>query len=311
MEARIDLGGNEVSYNWQRSRRRTMAITIHPERGVVVRTPNRTSHKSVEAFLREKSRWILKHLERISNRQSERESIRWTAGALVPFLGSRLVLDVRPHARRTTAWRLGERLVVEIQREKKSTASKTTNTPSETDPKALEAAVETAVTQWYREQALVRCKMRAEYFQAHLGVRPAQIRVRNQKRRWGSCSSRGWVNFNWRLILAPPEVLDYVVVHELCHLREMNHSARFWNLVQAVLPDFAQWRTWLRQNGDTLSLETKAFPRDGVDGDNQQSDDIHPNAQGFDNASEPLPEENATTPHDQSPESPIQLEMQL
>jgi predicted metal-dependent hydrolase len=78
------------------------------------------------------------------------------------------------------------------------------------------------------------------------------LRVKDQQRRWGSASAKGALNFNWRLVLAPPPVLDYVVVHELCHLLELNHSPRFWARVAAVLPDFRERQAWLREHGPAL-----------------------------------------------------------
>lgn len=85
-----------------------------------------------------------------------------------------------------------------------------------------------------------------------MGVTYGRIAIREQKTRWGSCSSKGNLNFNWRLIFAPPEVLDYVVVHELAHRREMNHSKAFYNIVESVLPDYKKSRRWLRENGESL-----------------------------------------------------------
>jgi predicted metal-dependent hydrolase len=85
-----------------------------------------------------------------------------------------------------------------------------------------------------------------------LGVKPARIQIRDQRSRWGSCSTRGTLSFNWRLVLAPLEVLDYVVVHELCHLRHPNHSGRFWRLVEQRRPDFRQHRDWLNEHGAEL-----------------------------------------------------------
>jgi predicted metal-dependent hydrolase len=85
-----------------------------------------------------------------------------------------------------------------------------------------------------------------------LGVTPARIQIRDQRSRWGSCSTRGTLSFNWRLVLAPFEVLDYVVVHELCHLREPNHSRRFWSLVEKRRPDWRTHRDWLHEHGPEL-----------------------------------------------------------
>ena len=95
---------------------------------------------------------------------------------------------------------------------------------------------------------------RVAYFQQFTGGNYTSITIRDQKTRWGSCSGRGTLSFNWRLILAPPEILDYVVVHELCHLTHMNHSKEFWGLVSKVLPDYKVRRKWLKENGHTLRL---------------------------------------------------------
>lgn len=81
-----------------------------------------------------------------------------------------------------------------------------------------------------------------------------RVTIRDQKTRWGSCSSKGTLSFNWKLYLAPPQCLDYVVVHELCHLVEMNHSPAFWSLVESIMPDYRTWKKWLRENGHTLDL---------------------------------------------------------
>ena len=93
---------------------------------------------------------------------------------------------------------------------------------------------------------------RTAFFAEIMGVDYGRITVRDQRTRWGSCSAKGNLNFNWRLILAPGEVLDYVVVHELAHRREMNHSKRFWSLVEMVLPDYERRRRWLKENGEAL-----------------------------------------------------------
>jgi len=85
-----------------------------------------------------------------------------------------------------------------------------------------------------------------------IGVEPARVQIRDQRSRWGSCSTRGTLSFNWRLVLAPFDVLDYVVVHELCHLREPNHSSRFWKLVEQRRPDWRAQRDWLHEHGPEL-----------------------------------------------------------
>lgn len=102
------------------------------------------------------------------------------------------------------------------------------------------------------DQSLEVIPPRVKYFAQKMGVRYGRITIRNQKTRWGSCSSRGNLNFNCLLMLTPPDVLDYVVVHELCHLKEMNHSPRFWAEVEKVLPDYREPKKWLHDNGGAI-----------------------------------------------------------
>ena len=102
------------------------------------------------------------------------------------------------------------------------------------------------------EEALKGIPERVEYFAKVIGVTYGKITIRNQKTRWGSCSSKGNLNFNCLLMLAPPEVLDYVVVHELCHRKQMNHSKAFWLEVEKVLPDYKEARKWLKEEGSQM-----------------------------------------------------------
>lgn len=102
------------------------------------------------------------------------------------------------------------------------------------------------------EEALEVIPTRVEYFARVIGVTYGKITIRNQKTRWGSCSSKGNLNFNCLLMLAPPEVLDYVVVHELCHRKQMNHSKAFWSEVEKVLPDYKEARKWLKEEGSQM-----------------------------------------------------------
>jgi len=107
----------------------------------------------------------------------------------------------------------------------------------------------------YRSAARTKFEQRCAYYRRFTGGIYHSITIRDQKTRWGSCSSRGTLSFNYRLIFAPPAVLDYVVVHELCHLTHMNHSADFWNKVASVMPDYKQHRKWLKEHGGELTLE--------------------------------------------------------
>lgn len=117
-----------------------------------------------------------------------------------------------------------------------------------------EDGVRGAIRSALSARALPRIRERLAHYGPRIGVVPGRVTIRDQKSRWGSCSSRGNLNFNWKLIMAPPQVLDYVVIHELCHLHELNHSPRFWKLVEAQMPDYAAWKKWLKDHADDLYM---------------------------------------------------------
>lgn len=112
-----------------------------------------------------------------------------------------------------------------------------------------------ALEKRYRSAARNRFEQRCAYYRLITGGTYTAVTIRDQKTRWGSCSSRGTLSFNYRLIFAPSQVLDYVVVHELCHLTHMNHSKEFWNMVSSVMPDYKAHRKWLKEHGSELTLE--------------------------------------------------------
>ncbi len=118
----------------------------------------------------------------------------------------------------------------------------------------LSLAQQEALKKRYMQAAKEYFPKRVAYYQQFTGGRYERISIREQKTRWGSCSSRGTLSFNWKLMLAPPGILDYVVVHELCHLRHMNHSRDFWAAVESVLPDYKERRKWLKDHGSELTL---------------------------------------------------------
>ncbi|MCM1173787.1 MAG: M48 family metallopeptidase [Blautia sp.] len=118
----------------------------------------------------------------------------------------------------------------------------------------LSAVQRTALENRYKEAARSYIPQRVAYYHDMTGGVYRRVSIRDQKTRWGSCSSKGTLSFNWRLMLAPPAVLDYVVVHELCHLTHMDHSAAFWQAVEAVCPDYRALRKWLKEHGSELAL---------------------------------------------------------
>jgi hypothetical protein len=120
--------------------------------------------------------------------------------------------------------------------------------------KSAQPRAESLFEAWYRQQARAVLAGRVEYYARTYGFEVEKIRISSARTRWGSCSAKKTLSFTWRLVMAPPEVIDYVVVHELCHLRELNHSPSFWAQVEAILPGYKSQRKWLKQNGGKLHL---------------------------------------------------------
>ncbi len=117
-----------------------------------------------------------------------------------------------------------------------------------------EAIIKDNLEKFYKEQAINVLKERTDYYSNILKVAPKNIVIKNQKTLWGSCSSKGNINYNYKIVMAPLEILDYIVVHELCHLVHMNHSKDFWDLVEIVIPDWKKRRNWLKENGYKLKI---------------------------------------------------------
>ena len=214
-----------------RSKRKTVAIEIHPDRTVLVRAPLRAHRAALDALVAEKQAWIDRKLEEMSLARPQAPLHQYVSGEAFPYLGIwyalALVERIRPAIELDGSFNLAKNSL----------------------PRA--AAVFTA---WYRRQALEIFAERVAAWSRVMDLHPSRIRISSARTRWGSCSSRGSISLTWRLVMAPPEIIDYVVVHELAHLKERNHSAAFWKLVAAFMPDYAQKRRWLKENGRRFDL---------------------------------------------------------
>jgi predicted metal-dependent hydrolase len=226
----LDLGSHFLTYRLVRSLRRTIAIHVGAG-GVETRAPMTASLADIESFMRRKGRWIVSHLARYR----EAGSFDWRAGSRLPLLGSGVTLQAAPECRGIL---LDESTLL-------------IGSPR----RGARADWRPRVIAWIREQALRHFEQRAAALAAPLEVPVPAVRLSNAAGRWGSCSVRGQtacVRLHWKLYLLQPHLIDYVVTHELAHLRELNHSARFWALVAVLCPDYAALRKELNQRGREL-----------------------------------------------------------
>ena len=211
-------------------RKKTMSLKVLAGR-VQVRVPRATSATRVADLVTRKAHWIREKLLQQQSRQPELVK-RYVTGERYLFLGDEVVLQVEPGVIKQVALTDGVLRVQVPNRVRKR-----------------EQYVGRAVQEWFHAAAMAQLPARVDHFAARVGAVPAAIKVRRYKARWGSCSSRGELSFNWLIMAAPAVIRDYVVVHELCHLLHLNHSALFWAAVERMMPDYRQHRQWLRVNG--------------------------------------------------------------
>ncbi|HEV7846438.1 MAG TPA: SprT family zinc-dependent metalloprotease [Thermoleophilaceae bacterium] len=224
-----------VPYRIRRSDRALHARIQVGADGVEVVVPRRFPLRNVDSFVQEKRPWIERTLRRIRESEADFPPSRACHGAELPYLGERIYLEVgvKPSRKRAHVARRGSTLRVALG----------PDTPLE---EALEA--------WYRRRARAEVAPRLDAAVARAGRSYSRLQIRGQRSRWASCSTSGTMSFNWRLLLAPPEILDYVVEHEVAHLDVQDHSARFWRLLASRCPDWREHERWLRAHGHALRL---------------------------------------------------------
>ncbi len=241
----VTLGGAHVAYAFSRSRRRSIGFSIGPD-GLSVRAPNWVPLREVDAALQEKSVWILRKLGEARERRAGHEAARidWRDGAALPYRGEPLRLLIDPsHSFAAVGAQLAP-------------APEGTDDPDGTTAQTLRVAlahtadaaqIRDAVQAWLMRQAKALFVQRLDHFAPQLGVQWRRLSLSSAGTRWGSASADGSIRLNWRLVHLRLALIDYVVVHELSHLRVMDHSPRFWATVQSVLPDYAALRGDLRR----------------------------------------------------------------
>lgn len=230
------FSGDGFRYALRRSKRaKNIRITVGDD-GVVLTLPDRVAERHGHAFIEERADWINKTLAKIEAADEIIASRSLADGSAVPFLGQDLTLRLLegPSGRVTPKLALGE-LWVRVPDERRET-------------------VAGALERWYRRQAKEIFTARLDVVTARNGTSYERVAVRDQKTRWGSCSTSGTISFNWRLLLAPEDVLDYVVEHEAAHIEVRDHSARFWALMDERVENWRDARLWLRRHGGTLRL---------------------------------------------------------
>ena len=212
-----------------RSKRKTLSLIVETDGTLTVRAPLRMKETEIRQFIEAKKNWI------------KRKQFKAQEEAAAP----------RRYVDGETFWYLGQPVPLRIISDGKSAL---VMDGSFKLTKSKQPQAQSVFTTWYKKRARKVLTERVEFFARKHGFKVGKIRISSARTRWGSCSSKETLSFTWRLVMAPPDVIDYIVVHELCHLKEMNHSVVFWTQVESILPDYKQHRKWLKSYGKLLVL---------------------------------------------------------
>lgn len=244
---RLQLSHCEIAYEFNRSQRRTIGLSVGPD-GLSVRAPRHTPMHEVEALLHSKAAWVLDKLQRARARAGELAQAKttWANGADIRFLGHRVCLQLDP----THSF---AQVGAVLEPPADGAPDRVATLRLGLSQNASETQIRDAVQAWLMRQAKRVFAERLNHFAPQLGVGYQTLRLSNASTRWGSASADGTIRLNWRLIHLPMDMVDYVVVHELSHLRHMDHSPQFWGVVAGVLPDHKQRRRALRQSSLALA----------------------------------------------------------
>ena len=219
----------------RRKRKKTISLQIDTDLRITVYAPSFTPAEEISRFVEEKRNWIDKSLRRQSLLNEGRRQRCYTSGELFYYLGRAYPLEAYYDPLEDRGVTLRNECFF-------------LNCPDEQSMRKYYFVC------WYKDRAMHHISRRLEHYSSMLGLAHGGFRITSAERRWGSCSERNRLAFSFRLIMAPPEVIDYVVVHELAHILQKNHSSKFWDLVLEVLPDYRMHRRWLRDNEYRFNL---------------------------------------------------------
>jgi len=237
----LKFGDKTISYEMRpHMRAKRIKITITQDK-VRVSFPQGIDTKKVKEFVESKKEWIVSTLESYKAQQAGIKAKNYLAGEEYFFLGKSYVLRTQIYEGVNAAVELKpDEIWIYLSKE----------VPEKDRP----LWVKGVLTAWYKDKAGVVFREKLDYYSRMMGLKYNQLRVKNQSTRWGSCSGKGNINLNWRVIMAPDQVINYLIVHELAHLRYMNHSKDYWNLVAQFMPEYEKWRKWLKENGKFLII---------------------------------------------------------
>lgn len=244
MKNYIDYEGRRIEYELVYRKRKSVSIIVESQGLVRVLAPQGIKRRVVLDLVKRNILWIEKQLQHLDASQEGLQSRRYVSGEEFLYRGIpyKCQVDIDDSLKKVRV-QLAQGIIW-------------ISSP-DPDPEVIKLAVEG----WYRTQAQQLASERVNYYQEVIGRPVGSITIKNQQKRWGSCSQKGNLNFNWRLALVPDPIFDYLVVHEMCHLVHLNHSSAYWSLVASILPDYKERRAWLKDKSAFLFAHTSMVSR--------------------------------------------------
>lgn len=224
-----------IEYKLIRSNRKTVTISILPTKVVVVKTPRYLSDKEIMSMVKKKAKWIDDKISNMPDYMESKLERRYVDGEKFLYRGKEYKLKIieDTKVKKTEILKQQDEIIVIM---------------NHVDHQKISILLQ----EWYKEKAKELVIERINYYNTFINKKITGIKIKNQRKRWGSCSSLGNLNFNWRIIMMPDEIFDYIVVHEMCHLLYLNHSKDYWGSVEKILPDYQTREQWIKINGMKL-----------------------------------------------------------
>lgn len=236
------IGSREIEYTLRRSAKaKKVSLSVTPQSFELL-VPEGASDEQIGAVLDRRRGWIIQTVQHMEERAKAQTRVyQFVTGAKIPYRGRMARLTIEPYD--GTLVEVGFRNGFQILR------------PRDLPPDSCDVIIESAIRLWLKRRVRDDALAFARRHSARHGMKPRGVQIKDQKHMWGSCGQDRQINLNWHLIFAPKPVLEYAVVHEMCHLKHRNHEPEFWDLVARLLPDWERRKAWLEENEHMLGWE--------------------------------------------------------
>lgn len=246
----LQINGEIIQIHIIRSKRKTVCMSVNKDGSVTIKAPRLyPTDAELVSFIEQKADWVLKQRDIQQEREDMKLVRRFETDYSFPYLGEERLVEMQSGKKNSIAFEDGKIIIKTPYCE---TLEKDYEAPENAEK--IEK-LKNDLKKWYKKQAFAYISKRVEYYQSIVGVTVNSVSIKSRKSQWGSCDSNGDLTFSWRLVMARPEAIDYVVIHELCHRKHMDHSREFWNEVQKYMPDFKKQKQWLEESTVNLNIE--------------------------------------------------------